>query len=295
MTKDLALLVGPDQKWLSTLGFLDAIDANLKGSHGRLIDGAGRVYPARLSSPVASTRATCRSRWSLPTRLHGTPTERAGRVSCGLLRTAQSLGLSTARSVQATRLPGRRPSRDEPVGPPWQHQRLSAPSSFLRALASQRCSPISTTGPSISMSTSMVEADLGPLFDADLQGNPVGATQCVLTVTAALNNGRTFTGGRWTPTDQYFEQELGLVTREQELGYIQSGGQLLDLVQLRAIQYADRLGLGGDNDGTGRPSSISARPTRCWPASHADARAERIALRARCESMEPMCPPSWSR
>jgi isocitrate dehydrogenase len=30
MTKDLALLVGPDQKWLSTLGFLDAVDANLQ-------------------------------------------------------------------------------------------------------------------------------------------------------------------------------------------------------------------------------------------------------------------------
>ena len=30
MTKDLSLLVGPDQPWLSTLGFLDAIDANLK-------------------------------------------------------------------------------------------------------------------------------------------------------------------------------------------------------------------------------------------------------------------------
>lgn len=30
MTKDLALLVGPDQKWLSTLAFLDAIDANLQ-------------------------------------------------------------------------------------------------------------------------------------------------------------------------------------------------------------------------------------------------------------------------
>jgi isocitrate dehydrogenase len=30
MTKDLALLVGPDQKWLTTLGFLDAVDANLK-------------------------------------------------------------------------------------------------------------------------------------------------------------------------------------------------------------------------------------------------------------------------
>ena len=30
MTKDLALLVGPDQGWLTTIGFLDAIDANLK-------------------------------------------------------------------------------------------------------------------------------------------------------------------------------------------------------------------------------------------------------------------------
>ncbi len=30
MTKDLALLVGPDQEWLSTMGFLEAIDANLK-------------------------------------------------------------------------------------------------------------------------------------------------------------------------------------------------------------------------------------------------------------------------
>ncbi|HZY67845.1 MAG TPA: NADP-dependent isocitrate dehydrogenase, partial [Devosia sp.] len=30
MTKDLSLLVGPDQQWLSTLGFLDAIDQNLQ-------------------------------------------------------------------------------------------------------------------------------------------------------------------------------------------------------------------------------------------------------------------------
>jgi isocitrate dehydrogenase len=30
MTKDLAVLVGPDQNWLSTEGFLDAIDANLQ-------------------------------------------------------------------------------------------------------------------------------------------------------------------------------------------------------------------------------------------------------------------------
>ena len=30
MTKDLALLVGPDQTWLSTTGFLDRVDANLR-------------------------------------------------------------------------------------------------------------------------------------------------------------------------------------------------------------------------------------------------------------------------
>ncbi len=32
MTKDLALLVGPEQKWLSTEGFLDKIDDNLKAA-----------------------------------------------------------------------------------------------------------------------------------------------------------------------------------------------------------------------------------------------------------------------
>jgi isocitrate dehydrogenase len=34
MTKDLALLVGPDQKWLSTTGFLDKIDQNLEAAMG---------------------------------------------------------------------------------------------------------------------------------------------------------------------------------------------------------------------------------------------------------------------
>ncbi len=29
MTKDLALLVGPDQQWLTTMGFLEKIDENL--------------------------------------------------------------------------------------------------------------------------------------------------------------------------------------------------------------------------------------------------------------------------
>ena len=30
MTKDLARLVGPDQKWLTTEGFLDKVDENLQ-------------------------------------------------------------------------------------------------------------------------------------------------------------------------------------------------------------------------------------------------------------------------
>ncbi len=30
MTKDLALLVGPDQKWLTTTGFLDKVSENLQ-------------------------------------------------------------------------------------------------------------------------------------------------------------------------------------------------------------------------------------------------------------------------
>jgi isocitrate dehydrogenase len=35
MTKDLALLVGPEQQWLSTTGFLDKIDANLQTAMAR--------------------------------------------------------------------------------------------------------------------------------------------------------------------------------------------------------------------------------------------------------------------
>jgi len=34
MTKDLALLVGPDQTWLTTTGFLDKVDENLKKAMG---------------------------------------------------------------------------------------------------------------------------------------------------------------------------------------------------------------------------------------------------------------------
>ena len=34
MTKDLAVLVGPDQAWLTTEGFIDAVDDNLQKAMG---------------------------------------------------------------------------------------------------------------------------------------------------------------------------------------------------------------------------------------------------------------------
>ncbi|HLS19083.1 MAG TPA: NADP-dependent isocitrate dehydrogenase, partial [Paracoccaceae bacterium] len=34
MTKDLALLVGPDQKWLTTMGFLEKVRTNLDRALG---------------------------------------------------------------------------------------------------------------------------------------------------------------------------------------------------------------------------------------------------------------------
>jgi isocitrate dehydrogenase len=34
MTKDLALLIGADQKWLTTTGFLDMVDENLRKAMG---------------------------------------------------------------------------------------------------------------------------------------------------------------------------------------------------------------------------------------------------------------------
>ena len=34
MTKDLAILIGPDQPWMTTRGFLDKLDENLRKKMG---------------------------------------------------------------------------------------------------------------------------------------------------------------------------------------------------------------------------------------------------------------------
>ncbi|MGV3492210.1 MAG: glycosyltransferase family 8 protein [Devosia sp.] len=83
--------------------------------------------------------------------------------------------------------------------------------------------------------------ELGDLFDFDLGGAPLGATQCVLTITAALMNGTIRSGGRIRPTSEYFVEELGLTTRAAALGYTQAGVQLFDLAQLRRLDYAGQM------------------------------------------------------
>ena len=52
MTKDLALLVGADQKWLSTTGFLDKVDENLEAAMADL-----RASAAGLSAWARTCRA----------------------------------------------------------------------------------------------------------------------------------------------------------------------------------------------------------------------------------------------
>ena len=76
MTKDLALLVGDQQKWLSTTGFLDKVDENLK----KAMAGVGRLFrlrgismtdggPTSLSMRCGSSSgARSRVVFSMPTR-----------------------------------------------------------------------------------------------------------------------------------------------------------------------------------------------------------------------------------
>ena len=53
MTKDLALLVGPDQKWLSTTGFLDKVDENLQEGDGGLNRRPARQHADASTSEMA--------------------------------------------------------------------------------------------------------------------------------------------------------------------------------------------------------------------------------------------------
>ena len=64
MTKDLALLVGPDQPWLSTTGFLDKVDANLKKAMASRPRTHRAVSPERsLTAGRCSRAAALRLDW----------------------------------------------------------------------------------------------------------------------------------------------------------------------------------------------------------------------------------------
>src|SRR6195256_92170 len=58
MTKDLALLVGSDQKWLSTTGFLDKIDENLKKAMGA---GGRPLVQRHVPGPIRGPALLCTS------------------------------------------------------------------------------------------------------------------------------------------------------------------------------------------------------------------------------------------
>ena len=60
MTKDLALLVGPEQRWLSTEGFLDKVDENLQEGDGGLNLAPGPHAPAARRRPSSTAASASR-------------------------------------------------------------------------------------------------------------------------------------------------------------------------------------------------------------------------------------------
>ena len=63
MTKDLALLVGPDQAWLTTEEFLGALDENLQKARASRIDSSRRP---RVPKSPGCCRGASRGCWRLP-------------------------------------------------------------------------------------------------------------------------------------------------------------------------------------------------------------------------------------
>lgn len=86
----------------------------------------------------------------------------------------------------------------------------------------------------------IVEADLGELFDAPLDGKPLGAVQDIRLIDEALTTMPKRRGLR-DGTYRYLQQVLGLDGREAMLACAQAGVTLFDLRQLRDIGYAARM------------------------------------------------------
>ena len=129
MTKDLAVLIGPDQPWLNTNQFLDKLDQNLKAKMGRIalvaICASGSASPAAALMGPQPRRidgwGAGRRRWSgLPGHDRGrercprAPMARGGHQPAQPRRPARHPGRQAGapRRRRLPRYPGRRRRRD---------------------------------------------------------------------------------------------------------------------------------------------------------------------------------------
>jgi len=83
----------------------------------------------------------------------------------------------------------------------------------------------------------MAMRSLGPLFDAELRGNPVGAVQDILLARPSVRLGAAGFSGS---VHQYFEQVLGIPHDPDRFGYVNSGVLLMELDQLRNERFPER-------------------------------------------------------
>lgn len=86
----------------------------------------------------------------------------------------------------------------------------------------------------------IVEADLGELFRADIEGKPLGAAIDIRMVDEALT-GHSHRQTLRNQTHAYLRDVLGFENDQAMLGYIQAGVTVLDLRQLREIGYEQRM------------------------------------------------------
>ncbi|ODT08999.1 MAG: hypothetical protein ABS35_43945 [Kaistia sp. SCN 65-12] len=86
----------------------------------------------------------------------------------------------------------------------------------------------------------IVEADLGELFHVSLDGKPMGAVRDIRLIDRALTSAPDRQRLR-DDTRDYLRTALGFDTDDAMLNYVQAGVAVLDLRQLRDLDYASRM------------------------------------------------------
>ena len=93
----------------------------------------------------------------------------------------------------------------------------------------------------------VVETDLTPLFETELQGNPVAGVPCGQTIADALLD-RPHAQFGWLWRD-HLRDDIGLDTDERIKAYTQAGVLLLDLEQLRRMHFDKQMARLADDMG----------------------------------------------